>query len=105
GAMMLLSAAQKRTRMIARVLAETLVKPLFLGLHAEIRENASSTKIAQLLGKWVPVDPTKWAERNAMTVEVGLGAAGKDAEIAAMSQIIGLQKAIVEGGGYGKLVT
>lgn len=104
GAMMLLSAAQKRTRMIARVLAETLVKPFYLGMHAEIRENASSTKIAQLLGKWVPVDPTKWAERNAMTVEVGLGAAGKDAEIAAMTQIIGLQKAIVEGGGYGKLI-
>lgn len=105
GAMMLLSAAQKRTRMIARVLAETLVKPFYLGMHAEIRENACSTKIAQLLGKWVPVDPTKWAERNAMTVEVGLGAAGKDAEIAAMTQIIGLQKAIVEGGGYGKLIT
>jgi hypothetical protein len=37
GAMMLLSAAQKRTRMIARVLAETLIKPLFLGLHSCIR--------------------------------------------------------------------
>jgi hypothetical protein len=73
GAMMLLSAAQKRTRMIARVLAETLIKPLFLGLHACIRENSQATSEAQLLGKWVPVDPTKWAERNAMTVEVGLG--------------------------------
>jgi hypothetical protein len=105
GAMMLLSAAQKRTRMIARCLAETLIKPLFLGLHATIRQNSQSTKEAQLLGKWVPVDPSKWGERNAMTVEVGLGAAGKDAEIAAMTQIIGLQKAIVEGGGYGKLIT
>lgn len=105
GAMVLLSAAQKRTRMIARVLAETLIKPLFLGLHGIIRENSQATREAQLLGKWVPVDPTKWAERNAMTVEVGLGAAGKDAEIAAMNQIQALQKAIVEGGGGGTLVT
>lgn len=105
GAMMLLSAAQKRTRMIARVLAETLIKPLFLGLHSIIRENSQATREAQLLGKWVPVDPTKWAERNAMTVEVGLGAAGKDAEIAAMNQIQMLQKTIVEGGGGGTLVT
>jgi hypothetical protein len=43
GAMMLLSAAQKRTRMIARVLAETLIKPLFLGLHSCIRENSQAT--------------------------------------------------------------
>jgi len=105
GAMMLLSAAQKRTRMIARCLAETLIKPLFLGLHSCIRQNSQAINEAQLLGKWVPVDPSKWGERNAMSVEVGLGAAGKDAEIAAMQQIQGLQKAIVEGGGFGTLVT
>lgn len=107
GALTLLSAAQKRCRMIARVLAETLIKPLFLGLHACIRENASSVREAQLLGNWVPVDPTKWAERNAMTVEVGLGAAGKDAEIAAINQIAMDMKNIVEvqGGAQGPLVT
>jgi len=107
GAMMLLSAAQKRTKMIARIMAETMVKQLYLGLHAIIRENCSSEKIANLLGKWVPVNPTQWAERNAMTVEVGLGASGKDMEIAAMNQIIGLQKAGVEaqGGTDGPLVT
>lgn len=105
GAMMLLSAAQKRTRMIARCLAETLIKPLFLGLHSCIRQNSQSTREAQLLGKWVPVDPSKWGERNAMSVEVGLGAAGKDAEIAAMQNIQGMQKAIVEGGGMGTLIT
>lgn len=104
GAMMLLSAAQKRTRMIARVLAETLIKPLFLGLHACIRENSQATREAQLLGKWVPVSPTKWAARNAMTVEVGLGAAGKDAELAAMNQIQGMQKLLVEGG-FSEIVT
>lgn len=107
GAMALLSAAQKRVRMIARVLSETLVKPLFLGMHACIRENSTSTSEAQLLGKWVPVDPSKWAERNAMTVEVGLGAAGKDAEIAAINQIAVDMKNIVDvqGGAQGPLVT
>jgi hypothetical protein len=106
GAMVLLSAAQKRTRMIARVLAETLIKPLFLGLHACIRENGTATREAQLLGKWVPVDPTKWAERNAMTVEVGLGAAGKDAEIAAINQISLDMKEIVaaQGSPHGPIV-
>jgi len=105
GALMLMSAAQRRTRMIARVLAETLIKPLFIGLHACIRENSESENITQLLGKWVPVSPSKWAERNNMTVEVGLGAAGKDAEIAAMTIIQNTQEKIVAGGGLGILVS
>jgi hypothetical protein len=107
GALMLLSAAQKRTKMIARIMAETLVKPLYLGMHACIRENAKSGTIANLLGKWVPVDPTKWAERNAMTVEVGLGAGGKDVELAAMNQIVGDMALIVkeQGGAAGPIVT
>jgi hypothetical protein len=57
GAMMLLSAAQKRTRMIARVLAETLIKPLFLGLHACIRRTARPPKRPSFSAKWVPVRP------------------------------------------------
>ena len=107
GAMMLMSAAQRRVRMIARMLAETLFKPFYLGVHAEIRENCSSTKIAQLGDKWVPVDPTKWAERNSMTVEVGLGAAGKDAELAAANQIsIDMQNIVgAQGGAQGPIVT
>lgn len=107
GAMMLLSAAQKRTKMIARVLAETLIKPLFLGLHSVIRENSTAVREAQLLGKWVPVDPTKWAERNSMVVEVGLGAAGKDMEIAAMDKVIGSMALIAkeQGGADGPIVT
>lgn len=105
GALTLLAAAQKRIKMIARIFAETGVKELYLGIHADIRENARSSTIANLLGKWIPVDPTTWGERTAMTVSVGLGASGKDMDIAAMTQVIGLQKTIVEGGGLGMLVT
>lgn len=105
GALTLLAAAQKRVKMIARIFAETGVKDLYLGIHADIRENARASSIARLLGKWIPVDPSKWAERNAMTVSVGLGASGKDMDIAAMNQIIGLQKTIVEDGGLGMLVS
>lgn len=107
GALTLIAAAQKRIKMIARIFAETGVKDLYLGVHADIRENARASKIAQLLGKWVPVDPTTWAERNMMTVSVGLGASGKEMDIAAMGQIISLQKDAVEaqGGTNGPLVT
>lgn len=107
GMMTLLSAAQKRIKMIARVFAETGIKDLYLGLHAIIRENTSSEQYKYLLGKWTPVNPSNWAERNAMTVSVGLGASGKDMDIAAMNNVIALQKAGVElqGGAQGPIVT
>ena len=107
GAMALMQAAQRRVRMIARVLAETCVKELYLGLHALIRENAEASSIVRLNGKWVPIDPTTWGERNAMTIEVGLGAAGRDADLAALNTLASAMNAIVvqQGGAQGPIVT
>jgi len=107
GAMALMQAAQRRVRMIARVLAETCIKELYLGLHALIRENAEASTIARLNGKWVPIDPTTWGERNAMTIEVGLGAAGREADLAALNTLASAMNAIVlqQGGAQGPIVT
>lgn len=87
GAALLMNAAQRRVRMIARILAETCVKELYLGLHALIREHAESARVTMLNGQWVTIDPTSWGERNAMTIEVGVGAAGFDQDLAALATI------------------
>ena len=105
GAMMLMQAAQRRVRMIARVLAETCVKELYLGLHALIRENAEASRVVRLNGKWVPIDPTTWGERNAMTIEVGLGASGREMDLAAFQVISQDMANIVASGGMGVVVT
>jgi hypothetical protein len=87
--------------MIARILAETCVKELYLGLHALIREHAEAARVAMLNGQWLTIDPTSWGERNAMTIEVGLGAAGFDQDLAALTtisqdvaQIVNLQQGL-----------
>jgi hypothetical protein len=107
GAMALINAAQKRVRLIARILAETCIKELYLGLHAVLRENASAERIVRLSGKWVPVDPSRWGSRNAMTIEVGLGASGREVEVAALRQIGDMMQMIVggQGGAVGPIVT
>ncbi|HJR55350.1 MAG TPA: hypothetical protein VJ798_02130 [Rhizomicrobium sp.] len=107
GAMALINAAQKRVRLIARILAETCIKELYLGLHAVLRENASAERIVRLSGKWVPVDPSRWGSRNAMTIEVGLGASGREVEVAALRQIGDMMQMIVggQGGAIGPIVT
>jgi len=104
--MALMNSAQKRVRLIARIFAETGIKDLFLGVHATIRENATQARQARLSNQWVTVDPTTWAERNDMTIEIGLGASGKDFELAAMSQVAQVMQTIVQeqGGATGPIV-
>lgn len=97
GAIALLTAAQRRVRMIARVLAETLLKGLFLGVHGDIRDHDDVAGEEKVGGKWVPVDPSSWAARERMTIEVGVGSGGRDAEVVAIKEVIGLQAQAIEG--------
>jgi hypothetical protein len=103
GAMALMNAAQRRLRMIARVLAETLLKGLFVGVHGEIRDHASQAMMARVNGEWQPIDPTSWGNRADMTIEVGVGSGGREMEVAAIMQVIGLQKEALEAQAAGVL--
>ena len=106
GAMALMSESQKRVRLIASILAHTGIKDVFLLLHRLLRQNATQAETVRLRGKWIDIDPSSWANRQDMTIEVGVGSAGKDAEMArlqagmvTMQEIIGMQ-----GGVEGPLV-
>jgi hypothetical protein len=107
GAMALMTLAQKRVRMIARSLAETLFKDLFLGVHALLRAHGGQQMAARLGNKWVAYNPTSWNVRKDFTAEIGMGAGGKDHDMmmaeanwATMMQVIQLQ-----GGPVGPVVT
>ena len=107
GALAQLSRASRRIRMIARTFAETGVKDMFLGVHALLRESASKARITRLRGKWVAVNPSQWASRTDMRVEIGLGSGGRDYDMAVMDRVISLQRDAVQaqGGMAGPLVT
>lgn len=107
GAMALMAQAAKRTRFIARILAETGIKDLFLGVHALLRENATGPAKKRLRNKWVDVDFTKWGNRSDMTIEIGVGSGGHDQQLAALSQALEIIQAVVQqqGGLNGPLVT
>jgi hypothetical protein len=107
GAMALMTAAQKRTRLIARIFAETGMKELFLGVHALLRKHADKAAVTKLRGTWTAVDPSQWAERTQMTIQLGLGSSGRVQEVAAMSQVLAIQQQVIklQGGASGPLVT
>lgn len=107
GAMALISAAQKRLRLIARIFAETGLKDLFLGLHDTLRQNATAAAKARLRNKWADVDPTKWGARSDMTIDVGVGSGGKEQQTVMMQQGLATMQEVIamQGGVSGPFVT
>lgn len=98
GAGMLATAAQKRSRLMARIFAETGIKDAYLGLHALLRRIGGMTDTIRLNGKWETIDPTSWGQRQDMTVEVGVGSSGKAQDLAMMGAVIDKQAQAMEGG-------
>lgn len=106
GMAQLVSASQKRVRLIARIFAETGVKDMFLGIHALIRRNVSQAQKFRINGKWIDTDPTKWGNRDDMTIEIGLGSSGREAELQAMAMLTDTMEKLVnlQGGAQGPVV-
>lgn len=94
------SASRAKTKLIARIFAETGIRDLFLLLHGVIRRNASEEATVRLKGKWVKIDPRNWKTRNDMTVNVGLGTGSKEQQVAFLMGLLGIQKeALLSGTG------
>jgi hypothetical protein len=92
------NAAQAKTKLIARIFAETGIRDMFSLLHAIVRKHGSVKQTVRLRNKWVDVDPRQWRERSDMTINVGLGNGTQGEQIAHMTTIIALQKEALAAG-------
>jgi hypothetical protein len=72
-----MTASQARMKLIARIFAETGIKDMFKLLHHTLRSNGTQAETVKLRGKWTMINPRDWAERNNMTINVGLGTGGR----------------------------
>lgn len=96
--------AQAKMRLIARIFAETGVKDAFVLLHGVIRRHGSQPQTVRLRNQWVTVDPRNWRKRADMTVSVGLGASGRQQQMAQV-QTIALYQEKALAAGFTNLVT
>lgn len=92
GMQMLSNSAGKRLAFIARIIAECMVKPLFSGIAAELKQYQRVPKTIRLRGEWVNVDPTNWRNDYDATVEVGLGYGDREQAMFGVQQIAQLQE-------------
>ncbi len=87
GIQQVMSAAQKKVALIARIFAETGVKHLMRGIHSDLRRNASKPMLMDLRGDYVEVNPRSWRDRSDVEINVALGTGNKEQRLGRLMAI------------------
>lgn len=72
--------SMQRQKIIARHFANQFVRPLFVEIYRLVLEYEDRSRIMDVAGNWVEVDPTGWIERRNAVVDLKLGYGEQDRE-------------------------
>lgn len=97
GAQILISAAQKRVRQMARSLSQG-IKDAYVLVHRLARDCGEEITLRRS-GQYIPVDPSQWGFRQDAKIKIGVGSGGRDAKLAALMKTAELQERITQGQG------
>ena len=90
----LMNASQMRIKLIARIMAECLVKPIFQGILKLLTEGDMQKIAFRLRNEFVEYDPQEWRDSYDMTINVGLGTGDKDMQLRHLGAIFQSQMAL-----------
>lgn len=105
GIQQIMNASQKRMKLMARIMAEALVAPMFKGIFKTLQDYCMDQLVFRLNGKFVQYDPQNWSTGYDMSINVGIGAGDKMQQMTMLGGIEQAQALAVQAGGMGKLVT
>lgn len=94
----IMEASLKRIALIARTIAETGLRDLFLGIHRDLRAGPMKELAMKLTGQWVQVNPRLWKDRTDMVVKVGMGSGDREQRRAALMLMAQMQRELMAGG-------
>lgn len=94
----IMNAAQQRTKLIARVCAETGIKSLLTKILKLSAQNQKKQQVIRLRNEWVEIDPRSWKNQYDIVVNVGLGTGNKDQAAAHLMNVLNVQKEAMAGG-------
>lgn len=92
----IMSASQQRIELIARIFAETLVKPVFQGILKLLTDGGMDKLAFRLRNEYVEYDPNEWRDWYDMTVNVGLGTGDKNQQLAHLQMIFQNQMQLLQ---------
>ena len=104
GITQIMTAAQQRIELIARIFAEGMKEMFKLMLHCQSKYGMRQEAI-KLRDKWIEYDPREWANEYDMSVSVGLGTGNKDQQLVHLQSIAMAQKEAIAMGGLDTIVT
>jgi hypothetical protein len=89
------NASQQRIELIARIFAETLLKPIFLGILKLLTDGEMEKIAFRLRDDFVEYDPSSWRDQYDMTINVGLGTGDRVAQSQSLQLIMANQMALL----------
>ena len=95
-----INGAQERVELVARILAETGFKDLFVGLVNEIAENPCPPRMLHINGQFIPFDPSTLDASMTVEVNANLGKGNDMVRMMALSGIKNDQQALVAQMGF-----
>lgn len=98
GVQSLMQAGAQRQKLIARVLAETLVKRIYSLMLKLVTQYQDRPEQMKVNGRWLQIDPREWRNNYRITVKVGLGTQDKARELANLQLIGAAQEKLVAAG-------
>lgn len=73
----IMSAAQEKEQLIARIFGETGLKQIFAAIYRNARKYQAGERSFRLRNEFVKIDPGKWPANFDLTIQVGLGTGNK----------------------------
>lgn len=92
----IVTGAQERIELIARVLAETGLRATIRGLLREITDNQNPDRVVKLRGKWVNVTPSSYDVTMTLEVNPTLGKGTDAIRIQTLSLIKDIQTMVID---------
>jgi hypothetical protein len=92
----IIQGAQERIELIARLLAETGLRPMLEGILREVTNNPNHTRTVKMRGKWVEVNPSLYDPNMTIQVNPSLGKGTDIVRLQALSKVEQTQMLILE---------
>lgn len=105
GVQKIMDASQKRMKLMARIMAEALVAPMFRGIFKTLTDYCMEKLSFRLSNNFVQYDPQEWRDGYDMSINVGIGTGDKMAQAAYLQQIAQAQFALLQTPLGGRVVT
>lgn len=104
GISQVMTAAQQKVELIARIFAETGMKALSTAVYGLVQKYEDRGRIVRLRNEFVNLYPSEWKEKMDCTAQVGLGFGNKDMNLMHLNQLSQMLQMIAQHPAAGMMI-